>query len=239
MKVRSKRSAAAEQRRREMEKQRAAGRLRLAMFGAAAAVVAIVVLIVAGGVLRGGSNNSTVNRTAPAAGFIEGSADAPVLITAWEDFQCPVCKAANSSVLKQIEENYVNTGKARLEFKQFPFLGNESYTAAQASQCAADQDKFWPYHDALFAAQGAENSGTFSVTKLTSLAANVGIDTSQFSACLTNGDYKASVQAEKQEGVDLGVKATPTFFVNGAQVADWRDYNAFAAMIEAALQSGS
>jgi protein-disulfide isomerase len=215
------------------QRQRRQDRRRMIMIAAGVAAIVVVGLILVGGVFRGGSD--TVTHSASTAGYILGDPAAPVVITAWEDFQCPICKAANASTLKTIEETYVSTGKAQLIFRQYPFLGAESYTASEASQCAADQDDFWDYHDALFMAQGAENSGTFSDAKLKEIASSLGLDAQTFGACLDSGQHKNSVAAEKAEGESLGVNSTPTIFVNGKQVADWRDYNAFAAMIEAAL----
>jgi protein-disulfide isomerase len=205
----------------------------MVIFAGAAAIVAVVALIVIGGALRG--NDEPVTHSAPAEGFILGDASAPVVIEAWEDFQCPICKAANGSTLRGIEEAYVSTGKAQLVFRQFPFLGAESYRAAEASQCAADQGGFWDYHDALFNAQGAENSGALSDAKLKQLASAQGLDAEAFAECLDSGQHSDSVAAEKAEGERLGVNATPSIFVDGERVENWRDYNAFAAMIEAAL----
>jgi protein-disulfide isomerase len=197
------------------------------------ATAVVAGLIVLGGVLR--KDSPTVQHTASATGFFLGQPDAPVLITAWEDFQCPVCKAANASVLKQIEDEYVSTGKVRIQYRQFPFLGPESTAAAEASQCAADQGKFWDFHDALFNAQRAENSGAYTKANLKKIAAGAGIDSMMFDKCVDESQHKESVQAEKKIGVDLGVNATPTFFVNGTQVKDWRDAASFKALIENAL----
>jgi protein-disulfide isomerase len=202
-------------------------------FAAIAAVVAVVGLVVAGDLLRKDSGE-TVRYASQAQGRVLGDANAPVLIEAWEDYQCPICKAANSSVLEQIDKNYVATGKARLEFRNFPFLGPESTAAADAAECAAEQDKFWPYHDALYDAQRAENSGVFSTSKLKSLAGSTGMDTNAFNACVDSGRYKDTVAAEKASGESIGVNATPTFFVDGQRIADWRDYDTFAALIDKA-----
>ena len=207
-------------------------RRKLVVFAGIAAVLVVAGLIVLGGVLR---KDDTVQFASPAEGFVLGSPDAPVLITAWEDFQCPVCKTANASVLKQIDAEYVSTGKVRIQFRQFPFLGDESAWAAEASQCAADQQMFWAYHDVLFNAQRAENSGAFSKTHLKYMAADVGLDTIAFETCFDEGRHRDSVQAEKSEGAKLGVAGTPTFFVDGQRVADWRDYAAFKTLIERAL----
>jgi protein-disulfide isomerase len=209
------------------------------VIGAGAAAVAVVVaLILIGGLFRGG-NDAVTQHVAPTAGYTLGSPDAPVTVTAWEDFQCPICKAANASVLKQLEEDYVNTGKVKLVYQQYPFLGPESQLAAEASQCAADQGQFWPYHDALFAAQGAENSGALNANKLKGIAADLGLDTAAFNQCFDSGTHKESVAAEKAEGTKLGVTGTPTLFVDGVKVTDWRDYSTLTAMIDAALQASA
>ena len=225
----SRKSKEAHQRR-----QRQQSRRRMVTIAAVCAAVVVAGLIGAGALLRGSSD--PVTHGASSEGYVLGSPTAPVVITAWEDFQCPICKAANSSVLRVIEEQYVNTGKAQIVFRQFPFLGPESQVAAQASQCAADQGAFWDYHDALFTAQGAENSGVFSNAKVKAIAATLNLDPAAFATCLDSGAHSASVAAEKADGVDLGVKGTPTFFVNGKRIEDWRNYGEFAALIDAAYQ---
>ncbi len=224
-------------RRGDHQRPRRSARRRLVLLAGAAAVSVVLALILLGDALRGGDSDLQA-RQAPASGFVLGSADAPVLITAWEDFQCPVCKLANTSVLQRIAAEYVNTGKARIQFRQFPFLGQESVWAAEASQCAADQHLFWDYHDAVFAAQRAENSGVFSKANLKKMAASVGLDTVAFDGCLDGGQHEDSVQAELQEGKKLGIDGTPTFFVNGKRVPDWRDYATFKALIDRALAEG-
>ena len=229
MKTGSRKAREANQRRQSRQ-----ARNRMVLIAASGAAALVIGLIAVGALLRGGSE--PVTHSAPTEGYVLGSPSASVVITAWEDFQCPICKAANSSVLRVIEEQYVNTGKAQIVFRQFPFLGPESQVAAQASQCAADQGAFWDYHDALFTAQGAENSGVFSNTKVKAIAATLNLDPAAFATCLDSGAHSASVAAEKADGVDLGVKGTPTFFVNGKRIEDWRNYGEFAALIDAAYQ---
>jgi protein-disulfide isomerase len=214
-------------------------RTRLIWIAGVAAVAAVAVLIVAGGLLR--SNNNQVQTTSAAQrdGRILGDTSAPVVITAWEDFQCPVCKAANASVLATIIQEYVDTGKAQLQYRYFSFLGDESKRAAEAAEAAAAQGKFWEYHDALFNYQGAENSGAFSDDRLRQLAQLVGLDMDKFNASLDSGEYKGVVNAELQEGKNLGVTGTPTFFVNGEKVQDWRDIDAFRSLINSFLPATS
>jgi protein-disulfide isomerase len=208
-------------------------RNRLILLAGVAALGAVVALIVAGGVLRDGGGGLDIS--ASRQGRVLGSPAAPVVITAWEDFQCPVCKAANDSVLARIERDYVETGKAQLQFRHFAFLGQESLWAAQAAECAVEQERFWEYHNALFARQAGENRGAFAVTRLKAIASEVGLDRPSFDACLDSRRYAALIDEERREGERLGVKATPTFFVDGRRVPDWRDETTFRHLIERAL----
>jgi protein-disulfide isomerase len=206
-------------------------------------VVAVALLIALGAIGRGGGSGSP---SAPPgvtiAGKTLGSDSAPVTITAWEDFQCPYCKQANDGPLAQVINTYVGTGQVKVVYMQFAFLGNggskdESMLAAQASECAAEQDQFWPYHDKLFAVQGRENTGVFSSANLKKYAADVGLDQEAFASCLDSGRYKAAVQDELKQGKALGVNSTPTFFVNGTQVFSVQSYSALQDAIEKALKA--
>jgi protein-disulfide isomerase len=118
-----------------------------------------------------------------------------------------------------------------------PLPGQESTWAAEASQAAADQGKFWPFEAAVFAAQKAENSGALSKDNLKKIAQSVGIDMMMFNKSVDEGTHKDSVQAEKKIGEGMGVSSTPTFFVDGKLVKDWRDYATFKSMIESALSA--
>ena len=217
-------------------RQRQKQRNKLMLVAAAVAVVAVAGLIVAGNMLR---DDNTVRYASQAQGRVLGAANAPVLIEAWEDYQCPVCKVANASVLEQIDKNFIATGKARLAFLNFPFLGQESTRAAEAAECAAEQNKFWAYHDGLFDAQRGENSGAFSNDKLKVLAMTASLDRATFNACFDERRYQDVVRDEKAAGISTGVNATPTFFVNGQRIADWRSYDEFAAAIEKAAAAKS
>jgi protein-disulfide isomerase len=96
---------------------------------------------------------------------------------------------------------------------------NESVQAAEAALCAADQNQFWPYSEALYAAQGAENSGVFSDDMLKQTAADLNLDTETFNACLDSGEKQDEVLKLRQEGIDSGVQGTPTFLINDQLVS--------------------
>jgi protein-disulfide isomerase len=158
-----------------------------------------------------------------------------VTLQAWEDFQCPYCKQANQDALSQVIKDYVQSGRVKIVYRHFAFLGDESSLAAQASEAAAEQGMFWEYHDALFAAQAGENRGAFSSARLKQMASNGGLDRAMFDAALDSGKYKSVVQAETSEGRKLGIDSTPVFFVNGVKIPGAQPYSVFKSTIESAL----
>jgi protein-disulfide isomerase len=135
-------------------------------------------------------------------------------------------------------EQYVDTGKAQLVYKHSAFLGPESLWAAQAAECAADQGKFWEYHDLLFERQKGENQGVFSKDNLVAFGKDLGLDMGQFEPCLREDKTLARVQADTQEGEKFGVRGTPTFFINGQPLVGAQPIQAFQKAVEAALPGG-
>ena len=123
----------------------------------------------------------------------------------------------------------------RFAFRQFAFIGAESRWAAEASECANEQDRFWDYYDKLFEEQAGENVGAFGQENLKLFAADLGLDTEQFNQCLDTGKYREKVQQETTEGQQNGVRGTPTLFVNGQLIEQGADYQVLQAAIETAL----
>jgi len=120
----------------------------------------------------------------------------------------------------------------RIGYWHFAFLGQESQWAAEASECAADQDAFWEYHDYLFDNHGGENQGAFSMDNLKRFAEELGLDTDVFNECLDSGKYTQVVQSETTAGQQLGVQSTPTFLVNGQPVVGAQPFEVFEQVIE-------
>lgn len=150
--------------------------------------------------------------------FVLGKADAPVQIVEYFDYQCPACKVSEDAVVRFIIEDYVNTGKAAITFKNAAFIGPESKTTAMASLCAQEQEKFLDYHKGLFEAQGAENSGVFTNAKLKSIAKDAGLDAALFAACLDSQKYRDWVARKKKEMAAAGIDSTPTYIINGQKI---------------------
>jgi protein-disulfide isomerase len=120
-------------------------------------------------------------------------------------------------------------------FFHFAFLGDESQWAAEAAECAGEQDAFWDFYDYLFSHQNGENQGAFSIENLKSFAADMDLDTGEFNECLDSGRYTALVQNMSAIGRQIGVQSTPTFAVNGQGVVGAKEFTEFASIIDSFL----
>ena len=215
---------------------RQAGQRKKIWLGTAAAVAAVLAVIVAGFLLDSrGEGEEVRTRTLTASGRVLGSDHAPVTIEYYEDFQCPACRSFTTSVAPRIEDEYVSKGVARVVFMHNPFIGPESMRAAEASECAADQGQFWEYHDALFAAQGIENSGSFADENLQAVAQELGLDMSGFNGCLMGHEHLDSVEKERRDAAERGVRVTPTIFINGTKIEGAGSYQELQRIIEQQL----
>jgi protein-disulfide isomerase len=132
-------------------------------------------------------------------------------------------------------QSYIDSGKVNLVYKHSAFLGQESVWAAQAAECAADQGKFWEYHDLLFDKQNGENVGTFTKENLVSYAKELGLDVAKFEPCVKNDETLQRVVTDTNEGRQVGVTGTPTFFINGKPLVGAQPAEAFQSQINAAL----
>lgn len=147
---------------------------------------------------------------------LKGNPNSSVSVVEWSDFQCPACGAAFSEV-KDIVETY--GGRIKFEYRHFPLIRNHQYAfvAAEASECAADQGKFWEYHDLLFL-----NQTDLKKSDLKSYAAQVeGLDTQLWQDCLDARAKKGRVDEDLAEAARLRLGFTPTFYLNGQPVPDW------------------
>lgn len=231
---------------RKLAAERAARRRRQLTMLAGAIGIALIVAIVLIVVNRPGGRGVGDIVAAPALaadlqpnGRTVGAANAPVHVVEYGDYQCPVCDQFFKTVEPQLFANYVKTGKITFEFKDYAFIGdgfnpNESQLAAEAAFCAQDQGKFWQYHDTLYTNQKAENSNGFTKARLEEMAKQVGLNTTTFNGCLDKGTRKSDVDAMTQEGAKLGIRGTPTVFVDG-KMLDSFDYATVSQAIDTAL----
>jgi protein-disulfide isomerase len=152
---------------------------------------------------------------------------AKITIVEFSDFQCPFCGRYQQTVHPELLKQYVDSGQVNFVYMHSAFLGQESVWAAQAAECAADQDKFWSFHDLLFSRQNGENQGAFTKDKLSGFAKELGLDMAKFDPCLTNDETLARVQADTQAAQKAGVRGTPTFFINGQPLVGAQPLTAF------------
>lgn len=196
--------------------------------GVAAAAIIVLILVLLN------LNTPTPPPTPPAAvsaGRVLGSADAPVTIDLYSDFQCPFCRRADQ-MIRQIAPAYIDTGKAKVVYHNFAFIGPESEWAAQAAECANDQGKFWEYANYLFDHQTAENVGAFSQANLKQFAADLKLDTAAFNACLDSGKHASLIQQEKTDARARNIRSTPSFYVNGRFIEGLLPTAQFTALID-------
>lgn len=230
------------------------------------AVVAVILVVIFGG--GGGSSNTDLvaalekhNADFPAdlaKGNKVGRDDAPVKIVEYEDYQCPFCLKYTANQEGDVINELVKSGKVQLEFRHLPILGNESVASAIASQCAADQDKFWQYHNLLYLTQAKAGQGTveknnvgrFADDKLKQFATDIGLDRTKFDSCFDNRTPLDSILQQQREANSFGITGTPGFLVNGQplgtgtpnSIDDWKQVvtnveNALATQTAKAGQS--
>lgn len=163
-------------------------------------------------------NEATATISMPAVtstDFVLGDQNAPVTIVEYGDFQCPFCGKFFKETEPVIRENYIKTGKVKFIYRDFAFLGQESFWAANAARCAGEQSKFWEYHDYIYSNQRGENQGAFSKNNLKSFAASLNLDREKFNTCLDSDKYLEEIKKETKAGADAGVQGTPANFING------------------------
>ena len=162
-----------------------------------------------------------------------GQKDALVKIVEFGDFQCPYCRQS-FPVVREILSKYQND--IYFVYRDFPVISihQEALKAAEAAQCALEQEKFWPMHDKLFI-----NQENLSLTDLKVYAMEIGLDTAKFNGCLDSGKYSAEVIQDYEDGIGLGVIGTPTFFINGYRISGSIPSEIFTRLIEQAKSEGS
>jgi protein-disulfide isomerase len=191
-------------------------RLLAALGAAAILVVAAVIVSASGGAKRADRPvppASATFRGIPERDGVLGDPRAPVTLTEYVDLQCPVCAVASRQTLPWLVEQYVRTGRAKLELRTLHFLGPDSERAARVAAGAERQGRLWPFVEAFYAAQGTENSGYVTDAFLRDVARAAGVDADR---ALAEADGEPALRRLERANADatrLGVDATPTFTV--------------------------
>lgn len=172
-----------------------------------------------------------------AEGVGRGDPEAPVVIHEFADYQCPGCGSFASRIEPLLVRDYVEPGKARLVFFDFPLVSihDHAFLAARAARCAGAQERYWDYHAVLFGQQSRWSAAGDPADLFVEYAGRVGLDEDDFEACLESDRFARTVTANMQLAQRLGVNATPTIFVNGQRILNFRGYEDIADVIDEAL----
>ena len=166
-----------------------------------------------------------------------GDVDAPVVMLNYSEFQCPFCGKFAKDTKPTLVEEYVEDGTLRIEWRDFPYMGEESTRAATAARAAGEQGKFWEYHDALFADQAPPNSGKLTEDYLVGVADDLGLDTEKFRKDMASGPIAEAVARDFSEGQQIGVTGTPAFVVNGRPIMGAQPTEVFVEAVEEAAEA--
>lgn len=168
-----------------------------------------------------------------------GEKKAPVTIVEFSDFQCPFCRSFWKDTLPLIKSKYIDTGKVRFVYRDFPLSFHPgAHVAAEAAECAEEQGKYWEMHDQIFHEQDKLGQGTiqFSKADVVKWAGQVGLKMGEFNQCLDAGKYQAEVDKDFADGSAAGVSGTPAFFINDRLVVGAQPFSAFQTVIEEELK---
>lgn len=181
-------------------------------------------------------------------GLSLGDPNAPAVIEVFEDFQCPACQFFTESIEPLILQYLVETGKARLVFRHYPFIdgvgagnGGESDQAANAAMCANEQGKFWDMQTVIYANWNGENLGNLSNRRLQAMAEAINLDMNAFNSCFRDNKYRDAIQADFDRAEELGVSGTPSVFVNGNPVGEpgkVASFQEIAVAVDAIVNAG-
>ncbi len=166
----------------------------------------------------------------PSKGFYSiGPDDAPITIVEFSDYECPFCRRWHQEVYEPLLAAY--PGKIKLVYRNLPLtsIHPDAMAAAEAAMCAGEQDAYWPYHEKLF---GSESLGSQVYTKY---AQELSLNMDKFQACVEDQKYKAAIEADSDFAVNLGVRSTPTFFINGLAVVGAQPLDVFKQVIDKEL----
>ena len=161
-----------------------------------------------------------------------GDVDAPVSFVVYSDFQCSFCAMWSDRSQDELIEKYVDSGDVRIEWRDIDMFGPNSEQGAKAAYAAAQQGKYRTFHDALFAGGNIRSEGDMTPEALVELAQELALDAEQFEIDMRSDETAAAVQANVEDGRDLGVIATPSFLINGIPVSGAQPTELFTTLID-------
>ena len=171
--------------------------------------------------------------TAGFRGYIKGSADAPVEITEYADYQCPFCQTFATIQMPTIEERLIRTGRLRWRYRDFPLQQHSfSRLAAHSAACADEQGKYWEQHQRIYDGQGEWATLGDAGPKFREYAQANGLDLKRYDDCMASHKYAGRIQASYEEGTRLGVSSTPTLLVGNRLYQGRLDSDAIRRLVD-------
>lgn len=186
----------------------------------------------------GGMSSGLTDSVSAAAdrGRIRGAETAPIWLVEVSDFQCPYCKRWHDESFAAIDKDYVQTGKVRLAYLNYPLsMHANARAAAEAAMCASVQGKFWPLHASLFDTQEKWAPQSNPMPTFDSLAVAAGVNAAAWRSCMTSHATAKLIDADRDRSSGAGVQSTPTFFVGDRKLEGAYPVDSFRVAIQAAI----
>ncbi len=162
---------------------------------------------------------------------VKGDVDAKVTIIEFTDYECPFCARHYTSTMPQLQKEYIDTGKVKYVVRDFPLgFHTQAQKAAEAAECAGEQEKYFEMHDKLF-----DNGVQGGVSSFKQFAGQIGLNQGDFDSCLDSGKMESEVKKDMKDGQSYGVQGTPAFFINGRLISGAQPFSAFKQAIDAEL----
>lgn len=197
-------------------------------------------------------NSNTKKQSVPAKtattlqnpSMILGNKNAPVTMVEYADFLCPYCAKYSNEVEPQVKQNYIDTGKVKFEFRPIAYIASDSARAAEGGYCAADQNKFWQYHDYVYKttwqdyyskATPPEQIPIFKQANIKAVAVAAGLDGNAFLSCIDSGRHKAEVAKLTADAQSKGISGTPHFLINSQSFTGFAPYSVVKTTIDSFL----
>lgn len=165
-----------------------------------------------------------------------GRVDAPVVLVEFEDFRCPFCAKFATDTAPELIDRYVDKGELRIEWRDYPIFGDKSTQAAKAGRAAAEQDKFWEFHDGVFADAPSHGHPDLPMDELVEHAEDADIDIDKFKSDMKDSEIKDALDSDISLGTQIGVQSTPAFFINGEPIMGAQPLDTFVDMIDKAKE---
>ncbi len=197
---------------------------------------------------QGGSQPSSLGKVSTDDDPVLGNKNAPLTIIEFSDYECPFCKRSFEQLLPDLKKNYIDTGKLKLVYRDFPlsFHAN-AHKEAEAAECAraqGDDSTYFKFHDQIFTRTTSNGTG-IALTQLPIIAKSLGLNVAQFQQCLDSGKFKSEVDKDIADGTAAGVSGTPSWFIgkssndgliNGTLVVGAQPFSAFKPIIDQLLK---